>query len=254
MNAIEIIKFFEEKYPLDLAYDWDNVGLQIGTLNHKTEKVLITLDVTKEVVKEAIKNKCNLIISHHPLLFKPMTNIAFDSPQGWIVKNLIQNNITVYSAHTNFDQAWGGMNDILAGKLGITDLKLLDEDDNIGRYGKIEKTSMVDFIGKVKSAFNLESVLVIGETEKNVETVGISGGSGSKHMYAAKKRNCNVYISGDVTYHTALDAVQIGITLIDVGHHVEIVFVDAVRKQLMDRFPEVEFISSTINTNPYRKM
>jgi len=254
MNAVEIIRFFEEKYPPELAYDWDNVGLQVGTLNHKTERVLLALDITKEVVKEAISKKCNLIISHHPLMFKPMNNIVFDSPKGWIVMNLIQHNIAVYSAHTNFDQTVGGMNDILAEKIGMRDLKLLDEDDNIGRYGKIDRISFEDFVGKVKKAFDLDNVQVIGDTDKEVETIGISGGSGSHHMYAAKKRNCHVYITGDITYHTALDAVQMGITLIDVGHHVEVVFVSEVAKMLGKQFPEVEFLESTVVTNPYRKM
>jgi len=254
LNAVEIIKYFEEKYPPELAYEWDNVGLQVGTLNHKTEKVLVTLDITKEVVKEAISNKCNLIISHHPLMFKPMTNIVFDSPKGWIIKNLIQNNIAVYSAHTNFDLAWGGMNDMLAERLGINDLKLLDEDDNIGRYGKIEKTSLLNFVEVIKQAFKLKTVKVIGDTDKQVETVGISGGSGSHHMYAAKKKNCHVYVTGDITYHTALDAIQSGITLIDVGHHVEVIFVETIRNVLSNQFPDVLFLSSQIDTNPYQEL
>ncbi len=253
MNAIEIIKYFEEFYPTDLAYDWDNVGLQIGTLNHKTKRVLVTLDITKEVVKEAIELKANLILSHHPLMFKPMQNIVFDSPRGWIVKNLIQHHITVYSAHTNFDQADGGMNDILCAALDIQNPKLLDEVDNIGRYGSIDPTPFETFVTSVKETFQLDHVKVIGKTDKEVSSVGISGGSGSHHMYAAKKRNCDVYITGDVTYHTALDAIQLGITVIDVGHHIEVIFVSSVIQLLQEKFPDVEFIASQIDTNPYKQ-
>ncbi|XMB72560.1 Nif3-like dinuclear metal center hexameric protein [Mycoplasmatota bacterium WC30] len=253
MNSIEIIKYFETKYPAELAYEWDNCGLQVGTLNSKVERVLVTLDITKNVVKEAIKNKVNLIISHHPLMFKPMKNIVFDSPRGWIIKNLIQNNIAVYSAHTNYDQAEGGMNDVLAKKLGVKEPMLLDEDANIGRFGDIEKVTFLDFVKQVKETFNLSSVKVIGKTDKSVEKVGISGGSGSHHMYAAKKHNCDVYLTGDITYHTALDAVQLGITLIDVGHHIEEVFVDEIISYLGTRFVDVKFIKSRINTNPYQE-
>jgi len=153
LNAVEIIRYFESKYPVELAYDWDNCGLQIGTLNQKVKTVLVTLDVTKEVVKEAIKNKVDLIISHHPLMFKPIQNIVFDSPRGWIVKHLIQHNIACYSAHTNFDQANGGMNDTLAEKLGVSEPKLLDEEYNIGRYGTIPKVSMDEFIQSIKKTF-----------------------------------------------------------------------------------------------------
>lgn len=253
MNSIEITKYFETKYPLDLAYEWDNCGLQVGTLNNKVEKVLITLDVTKKVVKEAIKNNVDLIISHHPLMFKPMKSVIFDSPRGWIIKNLIQNNIAVYSAHTNFDQAEGGMNDILANVLDIHEPKLLDLVDNIGRYGEIDKIEFSDFIKKVKAVFNLKTLKVIGNTKKDISTVGISGGSGSHHMYAAKKRNCDVYVTGDITYHTALDAIQLGITLIDVGHHIEVIFVREVAKDLGGRFPTIKFIESKVDTNPYQE-
>lgn len=253
MNAVEIIRYFESKYPVELAYEWDNCGLQIGTLNQKVTKVLVTLDVTKEVVKEAIKQKVDLIISHHPLMFKPMQNIVFDSPRGWIVKNLIQHNITCYSAHTNFDQAEGGMNDVLAEKLGVLEPMLLDEEYNIGRFGTIPKVSMEEFILSIKKTFNLEAVKVVGNTDKSVETIAISGGSGSHHMYAAKKRNCDVYLTGDITYHTALDAVQLGITLIDVGHHVEVVFVKKVIDDLAQNFSEIQFVESEIDTNPYKE-
>ena len=89
MNLVDIIKYFETKYPKELAYDWDNVGIQVGTLNIVAKKVLVTLDVTKEVVKEAIDKKVNMILSHHPLLFNPLDKIIFDTPRGWIIKNLI---------------------------------------------------------------------------------------------------------------------------------------------------------------------
>ncbi len=253
MNTIEIVRYFETKYPLDLAFEWDNCGLQVGTLNSKVEKILVTLDITKNVVKEAIKNKVNLIISHHPLMFKPMQNIVFDSPRGWMIKNLIQNDIAVYSAHTNFDVAEGGMNDILANALDIKEPKLLDEINNIGRFGTIDKIEFEVFIEKVKSTFNLKTVKVIGNTKKSISTVGISGGSGSHHMYAAKKRNCDVYITGDITYHTALDAIQMGITLIDVGHHIEVIFIDAVTNDLQNQFPNIEFMKSEVDTNPYKE-
>ncbi len=253
MNAVEIIKYMETKYPKELAYEWDNVGLQVGTLNQAAKKVLITLDVTKEVIKEAVHKKADLIISHHPLMFKPMNAIVFDTPKGWIVKNLVKNNISLYSAHTNFDQATGGMNDILAGAMNIKDTKLLDEQDNIGRYGEIEEMNLTDFANVLKQTFGLETVKIIGNDKKKIKTVGVSGGSGSHHMYQARMKGCDVYVTGDVTYHTALDAIQLGITIIDVGHHVEKIFVEALKSDLEKEFPEVEFLASEVDTNPYKE-
>lgn len=253
MNLVEIIKYFETKYPKELAYEWDNVGIQVGSLNTPAKKVLITLDVTKEVVKEAIKLKVDMIISHHPLIFNPIDRIVFDSPRGWIIRNLIKHNITVYSSHTNYDLAEGGMNDEFVKILKLNNPQLLDEIDNIGRYGDIEEISFLDFITYIKTVLKLEDVKVIGRTDKNIKRVGISGGSGSKHMYQAKKQNCDVYLTGDVTYHTALDAIQLGMTLIDIGHHAEKVFVDAVKNDLSEAFPEIEFYCSQVNTNPYKQ-
>ena len=253
MNCVEIIKYIEELYPSNTAYDWDNVGLQVGTFNVKAQKILIALDITKEVVKEAINLKVNLIITHHPMIFNPIKNINFDSPRGWIIKNLIQNNIAVYSAHTNFDQAKNGMNDLLANVLGIKEPMLLDEEYNIGRYGYIDPLNFSDFVNLVKDKFDLNTISVIGKTDKTFKKISISGGSGSHHMYAAKKRNCDVYITGDVTYHTALDAKQLGITVFDVGHHIEVIFVKGMIDLLSKKFNEVEFIESKINTNPYKE-
>lgn len=253
MNLIDIIKYFESKFPKDLAYEWDNVGIQVGTLNIPAKKVLITLDVTKEVIKEAIDKKVNMIISHHPLMFNPMDKIIFDTPRGWIIKNLIKHNITVYSAHTNYDTAEGGMNDEFARILGLNNTKLMDEIDGIGRYGDIETINIKDFIKDIKDKLNLDNVKVIGSVSRDVSRVGISGGSGSKHMYQAKMKGCDVYLTGDVTYHTALDATSLGLTVIDIGHHAEKIFVDAVSNFLTKEFKEVEFIKSEIDTNPYQQ-
>ncbi len=253
MNLVEIIKYFETKYPKELAYEWDNVGVQVGSLNILAKKVLVTLDVTKEVVKEAIDLKVNMILSHHPLIFNPIDRIIFDTPRGWIIKNLIKHNITVYSAHTNYDLADGGMNDEFARILNLKNPSLLDEIDNIGRYGDIEEMTFDEFLAKIKKDLKLDHVKVIGRTDKLIQRVGISGGSGSKHMYQAKKQNCDVYLTGDVTYHTALDAIQSGMTLVDIGHHAEKIFVEAIKRDLTSVFPEIEFISSSVNTNPYKQ-
>lgn len=251
MNLVEIIRYFESKYPKDLAYDWDNVGLQVGTLNIKAKKVLISLDLTKDVVKEAIDLKANMILTHHPLMFTPMDRIAFDSPKGWIIKNLIKHNITVYSAHTNYDLAEGGMNDVLAKALNIQSPKMLDLEDEIGRFGDIEETDFNSFIHHIKESLKLDSVKVIGRTDRPIKTIGVSGGSGSKHMYQAKKAGCDVYLTGDVTYHTALDAIALGLTIVDIGHHAEKIFVPAVTEKLKNEFSDVEFIESQVDTNPF---
>src|SRR5690625_4876700 len=111
VNHGEIFNAIENWAPKSLAYQWDNVGLQIGSRHQQTKNIMTTLDVTEKVVNEAIKKNVNLIIAHHPLIFKPLTHINLETWKGKIIQKLLANNITVYVSHTNFDIANGGMND-----------------------------------------------------------------------------------------------------------------------------------------------
>ena len=251
MNAIDIIKYLETKYPKSLAYDWDNVGLQVGSLNKKTKSILITLDVTKEVIKEAIAKKVDLIISHHPLIFKPLMSLSIESPRGWMINQLIKNDIALYTMHTNYDLADGGMNDELARLLNIQEPKLLDEIELIGRVGSVEPQSMKSYIDFVKTTLQIDSSRFIGSLDKPVKRVGISGGSGSNHVGQAKKQNCDLYITGDVTYHTALDCLQMGLNVLDIGHYAEKIFKKAIRNDLQSQFLDVLILESMVDTNPY---
>jgi len=253
MNAIELIKDLETRYPKSLAYDWDNVGLQVGTLNKPLKSVLVTLDVTKEVVKEAIQHKVDLIISHHPLIFKPISSIPVESPRGWMIQKLIKHDISLYSMHTNYDVADGGMNDQLCRLLGIANPALLDTEVGIGRYGSISPMSLPDLVHHVKLVLQIPSIRVIHHTSRLIETVGISGGSGSIHIAEAKRRGCDVYLTGDVTYHNALDAIQMGIVVFDVGHSIEKVFIPILRDEIATRFPDISVKASQVDTNPYKE-
>ncbi|MDD3113153.1 MAG: Nif3-like dinuclear metal center hexameric protein [Candidatus Izemoplasmatales bacterium] len=252
MNRIDVTKFLDELYPRSLAYDWDNVGLQIGTLNKPLQRILVTLDVTKEVVKEAIDTRVDLLISHHPLIFHPISNIAFDTPRGWIIRRLIKHDIALFSMHTNFDRATGGMNDALAEKLGMRNTSLLDPDDDIGRIGEIDPIPFPELLVKIKNTLELDHVRTIGYTEKVIKKIGISGGSGERHLYHAKRQGCDIYLTGDITYHTALDAQEMGFIVVDIGHYAEKVFKEVVLKILKREFPEIEVLESQVNTSPYR--
>jgi len=251
INLVDVVKHLETKYPKTLAYEWDNVGLQVGSLNRKASVILVTLDVTKDVVKEAIALKADLIISHHPLIFKPVSSVATESPRGWMIDKLIKNDIALYAMHTNYDLADGGMNDRLAKLLGIRDPKLLDETEKIGRYGAIDPQSMSSYILKVKNALGIGSARFIGAIDKNVVIVGVSGGSGSNHVGQAKRQGCDLYITGDVTYHTALDCVQMGLSVLDVGHYAEKIFKGAVAEELSEAFCDLKVVVSAVDTDPY---
>src|SRR5690625_2046805 len=119
INTSDVFHVIESWAPKNLAYDWDNVGLQVGSYNRPVKRVMITLDVLESVVDEAIAKKTDLIIAHHPLLFKSLKQINIDTPVGRTIYKLIENNITVYAAHTNLDIAQGGVNDMLFDQLKI---------------------------------------------------------------------------------------------------------------------------------------
>lgn len=251
MNGIDIARYLETKYPKRLAYDWDNVGLQVGTLNKPVKNVLVTLDVTPDVVKEAIALKADFLISHHPLIFKPISAVVIENPRGWMIQKLLQHGIPLFSMHTNYDLSEGGMNDVLASILGIREPKLLDETEGIGRYGSIEPRSLDEYVTFVKTALKADTVRLIGRTSRPISVVGVSGGSGSNHINEARKRGCDLYVTGDVTYHSALDALQMGQLVLDVGHYAEQVFKDAVAAELRTVFPDLSVRTSDVVTDPY---
>ena len=126
VNGHEIINLFEQWSPKRFAMDGDPIGLHVGRLNRQVEKVLVTLDVNEEVIDEAIRNGANLVIAHHPPIFRPIKNIMTDTPQGRMIEKCIKNDITVYAAHTNLDVTPGGVNDLLASKLGLVDTGILE--------------------------------------------------------------------------------------------------------------------------------
>jgi len=254
VNSIDIIKYLETKFPKEAAYEWDNVGLQVGSLNQRVRKVLITLDVTKEVVQEAIEQKVELIISHHPLIFKPIMNVQFETPRGWIIQHCIKHGIALYSMHTNYDVCDGGMNDDFAKRLGLRNVSLLDETENIGRIGEMDPIPFLVFVENLKAAFLLSDIKLIGKPREMIQKIGFSLGSGSHHMSQAKRKNCDLYLTGDVTYHSALDAIQMGLAILDIGHNVESIFKATIQQDLMLKFSDIEILISSVNTNPYQPL
>lgn len=257
MNGHEIKNIFESLYPTDLAYDWDNVGLQIGTLNKEINNILLTLDVTDEVVQEAIDQNVDLIVAHHPVIFTGIKNIKTDHYQGSIIESLIKNDITLYIAHTNFDISNYGMDSMLATMLGLTDLENLDDitdNEGLGKVGVIKEAKMSDVIEHVKKVFNVPTVRFIGDINKQVNRIAISGGSGSSNMFNAVRKKADLFITGDVTYHKALDAKSLGINTLDVGHHIEHHFMKHLKNVMKEEGITSTIITSKINTNPYQFM
>ena len=254
MNGIDVIKVFESLYPRDLAYTWDNVGLQIGTLNKDINNILLSLDLTLEVVEEAIKNNIELIIVHHPLIFQAMKAINTDTYKGKVIEKLIKSDIALYVAHTNFDVSGYGMNTILANMLNLENQKVLElttEDEGLGKVGIVNPTSMKEYINIVKDTFKVKNARFIGDLNNVVSKVAITGGSGSSTINSSSNSCVDLLITGDISYHQAHDALAVNLNVLDIGHNIEKFFVFELKNILLDKGVKANILVSAINTNPY---
>ena len=238
-----------------LAEKWDNVGLMLGSNNNEVSRVLVCLDVTTSVVEEAIAKNVNLIVSHHPLIFKPLKNIDYTTDfKSRIIRNLIKNDISVISLHTNLDSATLGLNDYLAKILKLNEIQVLfehslDNTAGLGRIGKLTNPMKLnDFITYIKNCFSLETVSAVIGDEKEISTIALLGGSGADFIYTLPE--VDVYLTGDVGYHAALDAIEMKKNIIDVGHFTE----NLVKDLLLDYISElnVEVIKSTVEKSPFK--
>ena len=261
MLAKKLIDRFESFAPKTIAFTNDPVGLQIGNVNNDIKRVMVTLDVRPEVVDEAIKQNCDMIFSHHPLIFRPIKNLDLSNPQNQMYAKLIQNSILVYSAHTNLDVAKGGMNDWLTEAMGLNHVQTVYSnhyDTNIGRIGVLPTPVTVEEFAKtLKKIFNLDGLrLVANDNKAMVKNVAVVGGDGGKFYPEMLKAGADVFVTGDVYYHTGHDMLADGINVVDVGHNVEKICIP----KLASLFNEwkanndwkVEIIESTVNTNPYQ--
>ncbi|MCM3089335.1 Nif3-like dinuclear metal center hexameric protein [Bhargavaea ginsengi] len=365
----DIIRLMEEWAPKKMAYDWDPIGLQIGRPDAFAEKVLITLDVTEDVILEAADAGAGLVIAHHPVLFRPMKSVRTDTPQGRIVELCLRHGISVYAAHTNLDVAPGGVNDMLAERLGLSDISVLEEtyreplfklsvftphdsvekvrkalgdagagaigdythcsyelegtgrftpaagaDPYIGSVGKEEEVAETkievvltgsirgrveqamieahpyeepayDFfildqrmeeygigrVGSLPETMNLDAfaeytkkqmavpaLRVVDGGGRDIRTVAVLGGSGGKYVDAALQKKADVLVTGDIDFHTAQDAANLGLSIVDPGHHIERIMVGGVRERLETDAEKAGikcgFIESAIITEPFRFM
>ena len=222
-------RWLNELAPAELAASWDNVGLQVGSLKNRVGKVIVSLDPSVRVFHEAIENNCDLLVCHHPLLFKPLKKINIDESPGNCIRLAILNNISVLAAHTNLDAARGGVNDTLASSLGLLNVESVRENSEgsedglleaIARVGYFEQALSVDRVCEIlKEKLSVGTVSVVSsETSSPVRKVMLCGGSGGSAIKLAIKCGCDALISGDIKYHDAMSAYENGMVIFDVGH------------------------------------
>lgn len=225
MKFNDIINLLTEDLKLKQQENWDNSGLQIGDFKNNIKKIMLILDLDKEAVQFAVDNKIDLIITHHPFIFNHIKSIDYNTYDGQVIKNLIINNINVYSMHTSLDMAKYGVNYELACKLGLKSFDMLhkiNENDGSGYGGisNIDPINVIEYSNIVKTSLNSNTIKLFCDDNKRViKKVAFCGGSGSEFIIDAINNKADLYITGDIKYHQAQDALKNNLCIIDAGHY-----------------------------------
>lgn len=254
MKLREIEKILNEKLERDSAESWDNCGLLIGRRYREISNILIALELTPEVLVEAKDKKCDMILTHHPAIFSGLKQIVDDANDN-LVFQAIQLDIAVYSAHTNFDIIVGGLNDYVASLLGASTTTVLDiNDERIIRLFDIEQTSFDNFIINIKKALEIDTLRVIGNPKETISRVGMVTGSGGDYAKDAFDYGADVFITGDVKYHEAMEFKHQAYTVIDAGHFETEKFFPAAMKGFIEKNISqiaARLITSEVEQSPF---
>ena len=240
MKVSDIYNVLNQMAPLELALSFDNVGILLGDPGKEVVKTIVCLDCTTAVVETAIKEKAELIITHHPIIFEPLKSVV--KSQGNVVYDCLANGISVISMHTNLDSSVGGVNDCLAKILELEMVETVEDDEGFSfRKGNLKKpTSAKELAEFVKN--KLGGNVRYTDGEKNIKTIAVCGGSGGSELSLAMK-NADAFVTADVKHNVFIEAALKKYTLIDAGHfHTENVVVEPLAETLNQKISNVEFI------------
>lgn len=227
LKVKNISSIMENLAPENLKESYDNVGLMVGNSENEVSNILVALDCTLKVIEEARKRECNLIITHHPLLFIKPHSITDETLLGRKITELIKNDISLYSSHTNLDAAKGGLNDIITELLGYDNYSII-EINNINNSSDVEgigrmitltsPCTLLDVCANVKTSLNIRNLRYVGEGSKLIRKLAIINGSGEDFYKAAYDLGADLILTGDTKYHKSSDFSEMGMAIIDAGH------------------------------------
>ncbi|MBO5159786.1 MAG: Nif3-like dinuclear metal center hexameric protein [Lachnospiraceae bacterium] len=249
MKCKEIIQVLEEACPLKYAESWDNTGFQIGDREKDVAHIFVAMDVTDENIAEAIRLGADMMVTHHPMLFSPLSSVTTDSINGRRVIKLIENGICYMSTHTNYDSC--RMADLAAERLALTECEVLEEVADgigIGKVGKLpEKMTLRECALYVKKVFDIPSVRFFGDGEQKVTVAAICPGAGKSLVKECHGKGAEVYITGDIDHHTGIDQVDDALPIIDAGHYgVEHIYIEDMYQLLSEKCPEIKVSKAEI--------
>lgn len=228
IRVSEMAGLMEKIAPAFLAESWDNCGLQVGSFQWPVRKVWVALDPLFSVIDAAAGQDVDLVITHHPLIFKPLRTIDLDRPEGKIIATALNSRTAIFSAHTNLDSARDGINDLLARKIGLDRLvPLVPADPSVletsatgmGRVGRLKTPLTVAALAQnIKRELGLERVKIAGRADRMVEKAAVCSGSGGSLLGNFLNSEAGVFVTGDIRYHDARTVEDAGRALIDIGH------------------------------------
>lgn len=214
MTNGEIIEILEKFAPPSLAEEWDRVGLMLGSRKTVNEGVLVTLDVTSDAIAQAEQSGANLIVSHHPFIWDPLTCIDEDSTRGAMCARLIKDGISVYSAHTNLDKAPGGINDRLATLLGGEDI----QEDGIGRVFSTGGITLAELAKRTAERLGDKTVRAVGDPDGKIDRAYVVSGAGASE-YQRARQVADALITGELKHNQFVSAAEDGFMLVEFSHY-----------------------------------
>lgn len=248
----DVLVVLEEIAPSFAAEEWDNPGLQVGYSSQVIKKIFVSVDPTLKAVRKASNRDSQLLLTHHPLIFNPISEIDQESYPGDVIFEAFRKGISIVSAHTNLDMIRGGINDMLADLFGLLDVELLHkrvdsemDDAGLGRIGYLpDRVRLSAMTETVKEVLRAERIKVVGLKNSMIKRVAVVGGSGGGMISLASRKGADLLITGDVSHHEAREAENLGLALIDGGHfHTEKaalrLFADRLKDVFIDRNLEV---------------
>lgn len=258
MNTVgDILTFLNTLAPPYMKMEWDNVGLLCGSRNSPVTKILVALDPFEAVCKEAAQWGAELIVTHHSLIYRPISAVTDDTPTGRCIQLLCKHGISAINAHTNLDCAPEGVNFRLAELLGLSDIEVIapmgtDEqgrDWGLLRCGTVAQQPLEAFLTTVKERLGCEG-LRYAEVGKPVCKVAVGGGSCGSELMDAVRAGCDTFVTADVKYNQYWDAKTLGINLIDADHfHTENPVVTLLAEKIATAFPEIQVMISEKHTD-----
>jgi dinuclear metal center YbgI/SA1388 family protein len=254
----DILRMLEDFAPVRLKMDFDNVGLLVGYAEDQVDRILISLDITEEVIAEAIGENAQLIVSHHPIFFT-VNSVTDGDGTGRKITTLLANHISAICMHTNLDAAAGGVNDALAETAGLKQAALLTDevfDDggrphSYGRFGYLDKpVRLGDYLGFLKNRLEARGLRYF-DAGRDVYKVATVSGSGGKYLKNALSQGCDTLLTSDIKYDVFLEAGELGINIIDGGHFcTENVVTSVLEKKLKGAFPDICVSVSKVHIQP----